>query len=111
MEKVKNDNAGKPEKKETPKSLQELLNEKLEKISSIQKLTNKYNYLLKTQQNLNEFVLTSDGTNDRLTIQDSQRREFQTTNTDTIKRVVSILKDDLKLKLAENQQQINEATI
>jgi hypothetical protein len=118
MKKNEETGAQKPEeKKEIPitkvkeKTLAQLLDEKLTKIQEVQKLSNDLLYLRKTQNKFTEFVIGSDGQSDHLTIEDSQRRRFETTNSDTIKRVTEILKVDLCAKIVETEQKLTEASI
>lgn len=73
------------------KTEMEVFQEKMQKIHEIQKLTKRHSYFVETQQNLLEFTFESDRNNDRLTINDSHRREFSTTNTDTIRKVIETL--------------------
>lgn len=115
-EKEKQENgAKKPEEKKVislkEKTIQQLLDEKLSKIQVVQKLSNKLLSLRKTQTKFDEFTIGTDGQKDCLTIRDSERHEFETTNSDTIKKVVEILKVDLTLKIVETEKQISEAQI
>lgn len=93
------------------KSLQQLLDEKLSKIQVVQKLSNQLLYLRKTQNKFNEFQINSDGAGDCIKITDSERRYFETTNSETIKKVVEILKVDLSSKIVETEKAISEAHI
>ena len=68
-------------------------------------------YLRKTQNKFNEFVINSDGQRDSLTITDSQHRTFETTNSDTIKKVIEVLKIDLSAKIVETESKISAAVI
>jgi len=93
------------------KSLQQLLDEKLSKIQEVQKLSNQLLYLRKTQNKFNEFQIGSDGQGDAITIRDSERRTFETTNSDTIKKVVEVLKVDLSAKIVETEKRISASQI
>ena len=93
------------------KSLQQLLDEKISKIQEVQKFSNNLLYLRKTQNKFNEFVINSDGQRDSLTITDSQHRTFETTNSDTIKKVIEVLKIDLSAKIVETESKISAAVI
>jgi len=93
------------------KSLQQLLDEKLTKIQDVQKLSNQLLYLRKTQNKFNEFQISSDGSGDSIKIMDSERRTFETSNSDTIKKVVEVLKVDLSAKIVETERAISAAQI
>ena len=93
------------------KSLQQLLDEKLSKIQGVQKLSNELLYLRKTQNKFIEFEIGSDGQGDSIRITDSERRTFETTNSDTIKKVVEVLKIELSAKIVETERAISEAHI
>ncbi len=93
------------------KTLNQLLDEKLSKIQDVQKLSNQLLYLRKTQNKFNEFQIGSDGQGDTIKITDSERRSFETTNSDTIKKVVEVLKIDLSAKIVETEKAISAAVI
>lgn len=93
------------------KSLQQLIDEKLGKIQEVQKLSNQLLYLRKTQTKFNEFQISSDGQRESITIEDGQGRSFETTNSDTIKKVIEVLKVDLSAKIVETESKISLAVI
>ena len=93
------------------KTLQQLLDEKISKIQEVQKLSNQLLYLRKTQNKFNEFQINSDGNGDTIRITDSARNTFETTNSDTIKKVVEVLKVDLSAKIVETEKAISAAVI
>jgi hypothetical protein len=93
------------------KSLQQLLDEKISKIQVVQKLSNQLLYLRKTQNKFNEFQINTDGQGDNIRITDSERRYFETTNSETIKKVIEVLKVDLSAKIVETEKCISSAQI
>ncbi len=95
----------KTEQKPTP------LEERVSKILSLQKKTQKLVTLKQTREKLSEFELGRQGEEDTLSISDSHRHEFETVNPEVIQEVVNLLKSKTANMILQTEAELLAAEI
>ena len=85
--------------------------EKIAKINELQRATVKLHKLNETRASLASFNLGSDKLTDTLEIEDGDKNRFYTTNSDIIKKVVSLLKAEVNCKIIDVEEEILSVVI
>jgi len=100
---VKKEEVKQPEKHvDEPKPIED----RVLKVQMLGDLVERRDKLLETQRKLNSFKLSSDGSRDKLSINDGKSNEFLTTNSAVIKDVIETLKVSIQQKLDDVEKQI-----
>lgn len=120
---VKKENAKEQEAKE-PKTLKveksttevnEILNptaeQRIKKMKNFQLLAEKHAFLKEKAENLESFILSSDGTKEKITLSNAKGFHFEVTNTQVTEDVLKVLSDRLKAFTEASEKEILEYNI
>lgn len=94
-----------------PKPEPNPLQERVEKISALQKKWEHLRKYKETQENLNDFMLGGSRREDNLTIEDGSGNEFQTTNPEIIGKVITLLKNEVATLILHTEAEMLTATL
>lgn len=83
----------------------------LEKFNQQAKRIDKLEKLNQTTKNLDSFKLGSDTIKDTLTIEDGERNEFTTHNSEIITKVIDMIKAEVAEKMSETEAEIQSNLI
>lgn len=85
--------------------------DRLKKAEQLNLLGQKFSFLKTKEDELSNFVLSSDGTGEKIELTNKNGFKFVVSNTKTINAVVKLLQDDLKNFVAVAEKEINEFVI
>ncbi len=85
------------------------LEKRIQKVSELNIVIEKWRKLSEARKNLNEFQLGNDGLSSTIIIKDAAGREFKTTQPLVFNAVMASVKEVLETKIAETEEQINFA--
>ncbi|MFP9114295.1 hypothetical protein ACLI1A_10140 [Flavobacterium sp. RHBU_3] len=74
-------------------------------------ISDKYERLVEKRDNLKKFILSNDGTKEKITLSNAAGQLFEVSNTHTIARVLTVINDDLDVVVATAEKQILEFAI
>lgn len=84
---------------------------KLKKAEQLRIIGDKYNFLKQKEDDLNNYVLSSDGTNEKIELTNKSGFKFVVTNTRTIEQVIEFLQKDLGEFILKAEKEIQEFVI
>lgn len=121
---VENKNTAEKEKKEVipnvlkaqqEKEIERLLNptaeQRLKSLEQMQILGEKFKFLTVKQDELNKFILSSDGTKEKISLSNHSGFHFEVSNSQTIEKIVKIISDDLMLFTERAEKEILMFTV
>ena len=85
------------------------LEKRIQKVTELNIVIDKWRKLSEARQNLNEFKLANDGLSNSIVIKDSTGREFKTNQPLVYSAVIKSVQEVLDEKIAETEAQINFA--
>lgn len=85
--------------------------DKIQRAENFAILAKKYAYLKEKRENLDRFMISSDGTKEQITMTNAEGFDFQVTNTQVIEKVVDTISAELQLFLDKSEQEIVEFTV
>lgn len=85
--------------------------QRLKSAEQFQILGNKFRFLKEKEDELNNFILSSDGTNEKIQLSNVSGFKFVVTNTKTIEAVVTFLQNDLEEFIIKAEKEINDFVI
>ncbi len=110
---AKKPQAAKVETKAVEKSttkINEILNpsasSRIQKTQNFQILANKHQFLEKKRSDLEKFILSSDGTKEKVILKNAEGFEFEVSNSQVIEDVLFVVKDKLTTFLKSSEEQI-----
>lgn len=80
--------------------------QRIKSLDQMNILAEKFNFLEKKQDELNKFILSSDGTKERITLSNSTGFIFEVSNSQTIEKVLDLIKEDLNLFIEKAEKEI-----
>jgi hypothetical protein len=85
------------------------LEKRIQKVTELNIVIDKWRKLSEARQNLNEFKLANDGLSNAIVIKDSSGREFKTNQPIVYNAVIKAVQEVLDDKISETELQINFA--
>lgn len=70
---------------------------RLKMVEQLRILGDKFNFLKTKEDELNKFVLSSDGTKEKITLSNASGFKFEVSNSQTIEKVLKVIQDDLNV--------------
>ena len=80
--------------------------QRLKSLQQMNILGEKFNFLKKKEDELNKFVLSSDGTKEKISLSNASGFAFEVSNSQTIEKVLFVISEDLKLFTNRAEQEI-----
>jgi len=74
-------------------------------------LGDKYLFLKKKEDELNKFILSSDGTKEKISLSNASGFSFEVTNSQTIEKVLKVITDDLVIFTERAEKEIMQFTV
>ena len=99
-----------PSKTNQEDEIKRLLNpsaeQRLKSLQQMNILGEKFNYLKVREDELNKFILSSDGTKEKISLSNASGFKFEVSNSQTIEKVLFVISEDLKLFTNKAEQEI-----
>ena len=80
--------------------------QRLKSLQQMNILGEKFNYLKVKEDELNKFILSSDGTKEKISLSNASGFKFEVSNSQTIEKVLFVISEDLKLFTNKAEQEI-----
>lgn len=80
--------------------------QRLQNLERFKILGDRHTFLKKKEDELSKFIISSDGTKERITLSNASGFTFEVSNSQTLEKVVSIIENDLKLFVQKSEQEI-----
>lgn len=101
--------------KNTEAELKRLINptaeQRLRSLEQMQILAKKYTFLKDKKDSLEKFILSNDGTKEKITLSNAQGFNFEVSNSQTIEKVLQVIESDLELFTMRAEQEILEFNV
>ena len=85
--------------------------QRLKNLDQMQILGGKFKFLKTKEDELNKFVLSSDGTKEKISLSNASGFKFDVSNSQTIEKVLKVIEEDLKIFTERAEQEILQFTI
>ena len=104
-----------PSKVEQVNEIKRLLNptaeQRLKSLEQMRILGEKFTYLKTKQDELEKFILSSDGTKEKISLSNASGFKFEVSNSQTIEKVLEVISKDLKLFTERAEHEIISFTV
>lgn len=104
--------------KETNKSLSkvdEILNpsatQRIKKLENFQLLAKKHVFLTNKKDELDKFIISSDGTKEKITLKNAEGYEFTVSNSQVVEKVVDVMKSQLDTFIQRSEKEVLQFNI
>ena len=84
---------------------------RIQRIENFQLLSKRYKFLKNKREELERFMVSNDGTKEKLILKNASGFEFEVANTQVLEKVVELLGTELDMFLAHSQNEILAYTI
>ncbi len=74
-------------------------------------LGDKFRFLKKKEDELNKFILSSDGTKEKISLSNASGFSFEVSNSQTIEKVLKVITDDLAIFTERAEKEIMQFTV
>ena len=102
-------------KVEQVQEIKRLLNptaeQRLKSLEQMKILGEKYTFLKVKEDELEKFILSSDGTKEKISLSNARGFKFEVSNAQTIEKVLEVISKDLKLFTERAEQEIISFTV
>lgn len=85
--------------------------QRLKSLEHFKILGDKFNFLKNKEDELNRFILSSDGTKEKISLSNSNGFNFSVTNSQTIEKVIELIQNDLKEFTRKAEEEVLNFTI
>ncbi|GAB3708668.1 hypothetical protein [Flavobacterium koreense] len=107
VEKAPLKDAEKPiEKQEVSNLLNPSAEVRLKRLDQFLILGEKFKFLKTKEDELNKFVLSSDGTKEKISLSNASGFKFEVTNSQTIEKVLKVIQEDLSLFITKADEEV-----
>src|SRR5690606_5596156 len=79
---------------------------RLQRLSNFTILGEKHTFLKKKEDELSKFIVSSDGTREKITLSNASGFTFEVSNRQTIEKVVQVIENDLKSFIQKSEMEI-----
>jgi hypothetical protein len=93
------------------KKLTPTAEQRLQNLEHFQILGNRHKFLKSKEDELSKFMISSDGTKERITLSNASGFTFEVSNSQTIEKVVQVIETDLKSFLKKSEEEILNFTV
>ena len=97
-------------KKMSSSTVDEILNPsasaRIKKMENFQLLANRYKFLADKKDQLDKFIISSDGTKENITLKNAEGYEFTVSNSQVVEEVVKVMQDKLALFISHSENEI-----
>ena len=104
-----------PDQKEAEKEIKAILNptaeQRIRNMENFNILSEKFMFLKEKDDELKKFILSSDGTRERISMSNANGFTFEVTNTNTLKRVIQVINEDLTVLTKQAEKESLEFNI
>lgn len=91
-------------------TVEEILNPsasaRIKKMENFQLLANRYQFLADKKDQLDKFIISSDGTKENITLKNAEGYEFTVSNSQVVEEVVKVMQEKLSLFIAHSENEI-----
>lgn len=84
---------------------------RIKKLENFKILADKHNFLVKANDNLQKFIVSSDGMKEKIILQNSQGFTFEASNSQVVNKVIEVIKNELQAITNDSEKQILEFSI
>ncbi|WP_298119376.1 hypothetical protein [Flavobacterium sp.] len=107
VEKAPTEDAKKPiEKQEVSNLLNPSAEVRLKRLDQFLILGEKFKFLKTKEDELNKFVLSSDGTKEKISLSNASGFKFEVTNSQTIEKVLKVIQEDLSIFISKADEEV-----
>lgn len=85
--------------------------QRLRSLEQMQILAKKFTFLKEKKDSLEKFILSNDGTKEKITLSNAQGFNFEVSNSQTIEKVLQVIQDDLELFTTRAEKEILEFNV
>ena len=79
---------------------------RLKKLEQFQVLAGKFQFLKTKEDELNKFILSSDGTKEKISLSNASGFKFEVSNSQTIEKVLKLIQEDLSLFIGKAETEV-----
>lgn len=109
-QKVATKATAKDSEKMSRSTVEEILNPsasaRIKKMENFQLLANRYQFLADKKDQLDKFIISSDGTKENITLKNAEGYEFTVSNSQVVEEVVKVMQEKLSLFIAHSENEI-----
>ena len=80
--------------------------QRLKSLENFKILGDKFNYLKGKQDELSRFVLSSDGTKEKISLSNASGFKFEVSNSQTIEKVIELIQNDLNIFTEKAEKEV-----
>lgn len=106
VQSVISEQAEKKQTLELLKKFEPTAEQRLQNLERFKILGEKHTFLKQKEDELSKFIISSDGTRERVTLSNASGFTFEVSNSQTLEKVVSIIEEDLKTFVQRSEQEI-----
>lgn len=88
------------------KKFQPSAEQRLQKLDNFRILGERHSFLKKKEDELSKFIVSSDGTREKITLSNASGFTFEVSNSQTIEKVVNIIENHLKTFVQKSEEEI-----
>jgi len=100
----------KPQEAKSNTTIKDIVNptaqSRIQKIKNFEILANKFNFLENKKQELEQFIISNDGTKEKLTLSNVNGYKFEVSNSQVLEKVVELLDAELTTFLEKSEKEI-----
>jgi len=85
--------------------------QRLRSLEQMQILAKKFTFLKEKKDSLEKFILSNDGTKEKITLSNAQGFNFEVSNSQTIEKVLQLIQSDLDLFTTRAEKEILEFNV
>ena len=100
----------KPQEAKSTTTIKDIVNptaqSRIQKIKNFEILANKFSFLENKKQELEQFIISNDGTKEKLTLSNVNGYKFEVSNSQVLEKVVELLDAELTTFLEKSEKEI-----
>ncbi|MEC7784608.1 MAG: hypothetical protein VYB38_14425 [Bacteroidota bacterium] len=100
----------KPQEAKSTTTIKDIVNptaqSRIQKIKNFEILANKHNFLTNKKQELEQFIISNDGTKEKLSLSNVNGYKFEVSNSQVLEKVVELLDAELTTFLEKSEKDI-----
>tara|TARA_B100002049_G_C15930806_1_gene312147 strand:+ start:246 stop:644 length:399 start_codon:yes stop_codon:yes gene_type:complete len=100
----------KPQEAKSNTTIKDIVNptaqSRIQKIKNFEILANKFSFLENKKQELEQFIISNDGTKEKLTLSNVNGYKFEVSNSQVLEKVVELLDTELTTFLEKSEKEI-----
>lgn len=109
-EKVANGQPSAISQKMSTTKVDEILNpsasHRIKRMENFKLLAERHQFLTKKKDELDKFIISSDGTKERIVLKNAESYEFEVSNSQVVEKVVAVMQEELDLFINRSEKEV-----